>query len=271
MLLSGYRDALRQLADKLPDRAAIQISPTATRAFHSPLQGYVSDFLEPWVESTPFQTPEVPFCGGKEFRYGSHYRLPQLREPCGWTPSATDAGDAMTTTEHGVGLADQSADAETVLAWFRRMRESQPVSHDEQAGVWHVFGYADAARILADPPAFSSDFSALSPSQKDVDLFRKGNLLRKDPPQHRKPTTVDEVLRYRTPLAPITRRTTGEVRIGDQKRALVVAQRRSGLGVFVQGHDGVARQRRGRDVTGEQQQAHESDDFLVVQPSRRAN
>lgn len=97
----------------------------------------------------------------------------------------------MTATERGVALADQSADAETVLAWFRRMREGEPVSHDEKAGVWHVFGYADTVRILADSSAtFSSDFSSLVSSQEDVDRFIKGNVLRKDPPQHRKLRTL---------------------------------------------------------------------------------
>ncbi|MEU9165457.1 cytochrome P450 [Streptomyces sp. NPDC048424] len=92
----------------------------------------------------------------------------------------------MTAAERGAGLADQSADAETVLAWFRRMRKEEPVSHDEQAGVWHVFRYTEAEQILADPVTFSSDFSDITPSQEDVDLFSRGNLIRKDPPDHRK-------------------------------------------------------------------------------------
>ena len=96
----------------------------------------------------------------------------------------------MTAIESGVGLADQSPDIATVLGWFRRMRDTQPVSHDEQAGVWHVFRHSDAEALLADQVAFSSDFSSVSPSQKDVDLFRKGNVLRKDPPQHRKLRTL---------------------------------------------------------------------------------
>jgi cytochrome P450 len=96
----------------------------------------------------------------------------------------------MTITDHGTGLADQSADPASMLAWFRRMRDGRPVSHDEQAGVWHVFRYADAERILAEPATFSSDFSSLSKPQKDVDLFRRGNVLRKDPPQHRKMRTL---------------------------------------------------------------------------------
>ncbi|ORT47965.1 cytochrome P450, partial [Frankia sp. KB5] len=96
----------------------------------------------------------------------------------------------MTAAERGAGLADQAADAATVLAWFRRMRESEPVSHDEEAGVWHVFRHRDVERILAEPGTFSSDFSSFMPSQEDVDRFLKGNLLRKDPPQHRKLRTL---------------------------------------------------------------------------------
>ncbi|MFD0546023.1 hypothetical protein ACFQ1B_27155 [Streptomyces mexicanus] len=96
----------------------------------------------------------------------------------------------MTATERGTRLADQSADAATMLAWFRRMRESEPVSHDEEAGVWHVFRHADVERVLADPGTFSSDFSSFMPAQEDVDRFIKGNLLRKDPPQHRKLRTL---------------------------------------------------------------------------------
>lgn len=96
----------------------------------------------------------------------------------------------MTATEQGTRLADQSADAATMLAWFRRMRESEPVSHDEEAGVWHVFRHADVERVLADPGTFSSDFSSFMPAQEDVDRFIKGNLLRKDPPQHRKLRTL---------------------------------------------------------------------------------
>jgi len=96
----------------------------------------------------------------------------------------------MEAIEHGVGLADQSPDVESVLAWFRRMRAEEPVSHDRAAGVWHVFGYADTARVLDDTAAFSSDFTAVMPSDTDVDRFLKGNLLRKDPPQHRKLRTV---------------------------------------------------------------------------------
>jgi cytochrome P450 len=93
---------------------------------------------------------------------------------------------SMSTILRHAGLADQAPDAASVLAWFRRMRDHEPVSHDEEAGVWHVFRYSDVARVLADSTAFSSDFSSLMPPNEDVDRFIRGNMLRKDPPQHRK-------------------------------------------------------------------------------------
>jgi acyl carrier protein len=88
------------------------------------------------------------------------------------------------------GMADLSGDAESVLAWFRRMRAENPVSYDEGARAWHVFGYADVARVLSDPATFSSDFSGLTSAQKDVDLFSRGTIIRKDPPVHRKLRTL---------------------------------------------------------------------------------
>src|SRR5262249_27775420 len=36
------------------------------------------------------------------------------------------------------------------------------------------------------PSAFSSDFSAIMPHQRDFDLFARGNFVRMDPPKHRK-------------------------------------------------------------------------------------
>ena len=64
LLLSGYRSALEELAERAPAGAVVQIAPNATRAFHSPLQGYVRDFAEPVVAAMPVMAPEVPLCGG---------------------------------------------------------------------------------------------------------------------------------------------------------------------------------------------------------------
>jgi cytochrome P450 len=83
--------------------------------------------------------------------------------------------------------AEDPADA--VFAWFRTMLATDPVHRDENQ-LWQVFAYADVARILSDPATFSSDTRAFSPSQPDVDLFEKGNIVAMDPPRHRKLRTL---------------------------------------------------------------------------------
>jgi len=75
---------------------------------------------------------------------------------------------------------------EALLAWLRHQREAGSIHHDEQQHIWQVFGYFAAERVLSDPSAFSSDFSAIMPHQRDFDLFARGNFVRMDPPKHRK-------------------------------------------------------------------------------------
>ena len=79
-----------------------------------------------------------------------------------------------------------AATLEAMLEWFRREREAGPIHHDTEQPVWQVFGYAVAEQILSDPDRFSSDFSGIMPSQRDFDLFARGNFVRMDPPKHRK-------------------------------------------------------------------------------------
>ena len=80
--------------------------------------------------------------------------------------------------------APPSLDA--LLAWLRQQRDAEWVHHDEQHGIWQVFGYAAVERVLSDPGAFSSDFSEIMPAQRDFALFSRGNFVRMDPPKHRK-------------------------------------------------------------------------------------
>lgn len=82
----------------------------------------------------------------------------------------------------GPGAA--SDPAEEVFAWFRTMRETQPVYRDGN-DFWHVFRHADVLRILSDPATFSSDTTRFTPAQPDVDLFARGNVVVMDPPRHR--------------------------------------------------------------------------------------
>ncbi|MGH3718232.1 MAG: cytochrome P450 [Pseudonocardiaceae bacterium] len=67
-----------------------------------------------------------------------------------------------------------------LLSWLREMREENPVWRDAY-GVWHVFRYADVARVLADPRVFSSDTGRVIPAARKLSV---GNLLATDPPRH---------------------------------------------------------------------------------------
>ena len=74
--------------------------------------------------------------------------------------------------------------------WYRQMRETQPVYHDPNWGAWHVFRYADVARILSDHATFSSDESRyMPPEQRDTSPITS-SILRMDPPRHRQLRTL---------------------------------------------------------------------------------
>jgi cytochrome P450 len=82
------------------------------------------------------------------------------------------------------GSVSRPDPAEEMFAWFRAMRQSQPVYLDEH-DLWHVFDHADVVRVLSDPATFSSDDRAFNPPQQDIDLFAKGSIVNMDPPRHR--------------------------------------------------------------------------------------
>jgi cytochrome P450 len=67
------------------------------------------------------------------------------------------------------------------LAWYRTMRDTNPVSRDPTTGVWSIFRYQDVATVLADHQTFSSDLSEVMPKASDL---IQGNILRMDPPRH---------------------------------------------------------------------------------------
>jgi cytochrome P450 len=75
---------------------------------------------------------------------------------------------------------------DALLAWLRQQRDVGSVHHDEEHGIWQVFGYADVEHVLSDFGAFSSDFSEIMPTQRDFALFSRGNFVRMDPPKHHK-------------------------------------------------------------------------------------
>lgn len=61
-------------------------------------------------------------------------------------------------------------------AWFRSMRETAPVWRDPNTGFWNVFLYEDAATVMQDHHAYSSERPAVDPLE--------GNIVNMDPPRH---------------------------------------------------------------------------------------
>ncbi|MFI1258689.1 cytochrome P450 [Streptomyces netropsis] len=86
----------------------------------------------------------------------------------------------------GVSLADQPPEYEALVAWWAHMREFAPVHYDDKLGYWHVFRYEDAAAVLNDYVAFSSDTRDLIPQPEQFATVAKGAFLGFDPPQHKK-------------------------------------------------------------------------------------
>ena len=73
----------------------------------------------------------------------------------------------------------------TPYDWYRQMRETQPVYHDPDWGAWHVFRYADVARVLSEYVTFSSDESRYQPAEYQENSPISSSILRMDPPRHR--------------------------------------------------------------------------------------
>ncbi|WP_436764087.1 cytochrome P450 [Streptosporangium sp. V21-05] len=67
--------------------------------------------------------------------------------------------------------------------WLRGRHPDQPVGFDAATGMWNVFGYSEALRILGDPKTFSSDTGRLLPS---LEMTSEGMLTQMDPPAHGK-------------------------------------------------------------------------------------
>lgn len=74
---------------------------------------------------------------------------------------------------------DQALPGDEIYAWYRSMRESQPVFYDEQSGAWLVFRYDDVQHILLDPATFSSNRDVSS------DNPISASMISSDPPRHR--------------------------------------------------------------------------------------
>ncbi|MEU8587396.1 cytochrome P450 [Streptomyces sp. NPDC048664] len=73
---------------------------------------------------------------------------------------------------------------------WRSLREAGPVRLDDKQGVWQVLDHETVSAVLADPATYSSDLSALAPTQPDFETFTQGNFVGMDPPEHRKLRTL---------------------------------------------------------------------------------
>ncbi|HEV2783728.1 MAG TPA: cytochrome P450 [Actinophytocola sp.] len=71
--------------------------------------------------------------------------------------------------------------------WLRGQVPADPVEHKPDLGLWHVYGYPEAVRILGDPATFSSNTNRKVAEAEGVTA---GNIMQLDPPEHRKLRTL---------------------------------------------------------------------------------
>jgi cytochrome P450 len=76
------------------------------------------------------------------------------------------------------------ANEDDLMAWFRRMRDRDPVQRDPQ-GAWHILGYPEAVEVLSNYTDFSNIVTEV-PDKSPLKLFGEGNLSWMDPPRHRR-------------------------------------------------------------------------------------
>ncbi|WP_283134573.1 cytochrome P450 [Rhizohabitans arisaemae] len=67
--------------------------------------------------------------------------------------------------------------------WLRGRRPDRPVCFNTVTGMWNVYGYAEALRVIGEPRTFSSNTGRVIPER---DEFSEGNLVQMDPPLHGK-------------------------------------------------------------------------------------
>ncbi|TDD92607.1 cytochrome P450 [Actinomadura rubrisoli] len=70
-------------------------------------------------------------------------------------------------------------------SWLRGVQPEQPVVFDEEVGMWHVYGYAEALAIINDPATYSSGVASRFAPKEQTDIAFDGNLSQADPPEHK--------------------------------------------------------------------------------------
>jgi hypothetical protein len=73
--------------------------------------------------------------------------------------------------------------------WLRGKIPAEPIQFDADLGMWNVYGYPEALRILGDPTTFSSNTGRLA-KDLDVDVSEQGSIVQMDPPAHKKLRTL---------------------------------------------------------------------------------
>ncbi|HEX6359046.1 cytochrome P450 [Actinophytocola sp.] len=67
--------------------------------------------------------------------------------------------------------------------WLLGQIPNEAVEHRPDLGIWYVYGYEEALRVLSDPATFSSNTNRKVPETAE---FTEGNIIQLDPPEHRK-------------------------------------------------------------------------------------
>jgi cytochrome P450 len=114
-------------------------------------------------------------------------------------------------TVHATGWTNPPAGEQELVAWFREMRDRDPVQCDPKGG-WHVFGYPEAVAVMANPADFSNTVTEV-PETSPLKLFGTGNLAWMDPPRHRQlRSLVNKVFtpRYVEGMRPVVEDVAGQ-------------------------------------------------------------
>jgi cytochrome P450 len=69
--------------------------------------------------------------------------------------------------------------------WYSAMRADEPVSYNEQTGMWRVFRYPDVQRVLSEYETFSSLRGSREFRQRAAENPLGSSLINMDPPRHR--------------------------------------------------------------------------------------
>jgi hypothetical protein len=115
------------------------------------------------------------------------------REPKNEERESTEHSSTYRQKERKEQVMQTKANRQQLSAsydWYQQMRETQPVSFDPNLHSWHVFRYADVARVLSDHATFSSDESRYLPAEFRNATPISSSMLRMDPPRHRKLTAT---------------------------------------------------------------------------------